>query len=427
MTKRKLPLLSGESFDFDVVHVPQTITIQTNDICQLECVHCYLDQHMANKKARFTQPEELIEYLDGLNLTDVRAVYFVGAEVGLKPDLSNQLFKVVRDKFGKKIEIVTNAAYKPEVTEKLIDGLSPVDLTSIKISIDGIRAETHDRIRGKKGSFEQALVNTRLLLSKGFYVNPQMTSMPGNFVEIFDSMDFFRDLGVREVAYHTMSLEGKELFHTDHIDPVAWRSLVDKMISKDRITTDFRVKIPIIFYTEKELEDLIVGSGQKTREILSAIDQQEKGIMVDLPHRTCIADPQLNQYFFMDKDIPVSTACTIKSNTSRNYGGSTYLTWDSKDKKFVRSETDEMQTLYRSPYLCPSIFDAIKLRTNRVKSWLFKDAPSLYYSCRYPSYPNLPIADSQFNQYYEDSLRSYQHVDQQLTQLRLKHEKQFGK
>jgi MoaA/NifB/PqqE/SkfB family radical SAM enzyme len=63
-------------------------------------------------------------------------------------------------------------------------------LKEIHISIYGADAETHERISQKKGSFERALKDIKLLTETGVYVGASILLVPFNLYQLEDMVNW---------------------------------------------------------------------------------------------------------------------------------------------------------------------------------------------------------------------------------------------
>ncbi len=130
---------------------PHNMVIMLNEYCNLRCEFCELW-----KFDKEIDVNKVYELLDDAKKINIKAIVFTGGEPLLYP----YVFDVIRyaKKLGFGTNITTNGIFVKQKINELLD--SGID--SISISIDGLE-ETHDNIRGIKGSFTRAYESLRKL------------------------------------------------------------------------------------------------------------------------------------------------------------------------------------------------------------------------------------------------------------------------
>lgn len=163
---------------------PQILNLMITERCNYRCIFC--DFHKKYMEMPFDLAIKAIS--DAQNI-GIRTVAFTGGE----PLLYAKIFDLILliKTYGMSPHITTNGS----LVMKYIDKIRRSELDSISFSIDGI-GETHDRLRGVKGSFEDIKnamdflrENTHILL----FVNMVVTSL--NVREIVDVYEFSKKMG----------------------------------------------------------------------------------------------------------------------------------------------------------------------------------------------------------------------------------------
>ena len=132
--------------------------------CNLRCIHC--GSTAGEKRENELTTKEAIELCYDLKKTGCRSVALMGGEPFLRGD-----FWIVAQKIkelGMELSIITNGTVYNEDTFKKLRDLNP---QAVATSIDGATSETHDRIRGVKGSFNKTLYFIEKALSFGLPVS----------------------------------------------------------------------------------------------------------------------------------------------------------------------------------------------------------------------------------------------------------------
>ena len=170
------------------------LQIELNDICNLECKHCY--------QIRVKDKEELdidiilnqIEELKKVTGYDTYYFRLSGGEVTLRKDL----FKVVRKIIdaGHFVEVITNGIF---LDLPYVFALKASGTNICQISLDGATPETHF-IRGK-GSFDKTIKGIKNIIKAGIPLELKFTLIKGvNTHEIATMFQLCNDLGVKHLS-----------------------------------------------------------------------------------------------------------------------------------------------------------------------------------------------------------------------------------
>lgn len=118
--------------------------------CNLKCFHCEFSAGKAQEDELTT--EEALKLCEDLKRINCKRVILMGGEPFLRNDW-DLIARKIKD-LGMEVAFITNGYLNNEMVFNKLKDLSPV---FIGVSIDGGKPETHDKIRGVKGSFERAL------------------------------------------------------------------------------------------------------------------------------------------------------------------------------------------------------------------------------------------------------------------------------
>lgn len=145
--------------------------------CNLECVHCYASA----KKSKFAgemTTEEAKAMIDDLADFNVPALLMSGGEPLVRPDIL-ELAEYATKK-GIRVTFSTNGIL---ITEEKAKRLAEIGVTYCGISIDGSE-ESHDRMRVKKGAFQETLKGIRNCRKYGIRVGLRFTLTSQNINDI---------------------------------------------------------------------------------------------------------------------------------------------------------------------------------------------------------------------------------------------------
>ncbi len=173
---------------------PRQMSLCITGRCNLKCRYCYYADEMAARNDLPT--ERWLALFEELGQLGVQRVSLSGGEAFTRKDLFELIDSIVASKM--RYSMLTNGTL---ITRDTLDafavGKRRLRLDSIQVSIDGSRAEIHDRSRPPK-SFERALAGLRLLHETGFPVTVRVTVNRANLDDLPNiARLLFEDVGLR--------------------------------------------------------------------------------------------------------------------------------------------------------------------------------------------------------------------------------------
>jgi len=204
--------------------------------CNLRCVHCYAHAGAgAADELSTDEGKRLIEDLAGFG---VPVLLFSGGEPLLRADIMT-LIAHARAHNLRAVLSSNGTLITPAVAAQLKE----LGLAYAGISLDGLEA-THDRFRGVKGAFHQALNGIRHCKEAGIKVGLRITMHRGNIDDLPGLFDLlFEEQVPRICCYHLVcsgrgaALSAEELLHAET------RRAVDFII--ERTAEYHRVGFPV--------------------------------------------------------------------------------------------------------------------------------------------------------------------------------------
>ncbi len=145
------------------------------------------------------------------------SVKLTGGEPLMHPEIRKILEIVREEDLGLTVE--TNGVL---CTEELARDMAQCKRTFVSVSVDGAKAETHEWVRGVKGSFEHSLQGVRNLVKTGFKPQIIMSLMQCNREQIEDLVRMAKDLGAGSVKFNLIqpTARGEHLHAIGAIIPV---------------------------------------------------------------------------------------------------------------------------------------------------------------------------------------------------------------
>jgi radical SAM protein with 4Fe4S-binding SPASM domain len=124
--------------------------------CNMHCIHC--GSSAGNARENELSTKEAINVCKKLNQLGTGLITLIGGEPFLRKDW-NRIAKEIKD-YGMDVTIISNGF---PIDDKLVTQLKKLEPYAVAISLDGALAETHDSIRGFKGSFDKCISSLELL------------------------------------------------------------------------------------------------------------------------------------------------------------------------------------------------------------------------------------------------------------------------
>ena len=157
--------------------VPDQFSIAVMKACPNDCLHCSAPSRQGEVlksdiiKRAISQALDMGSYL----------ITFDGGEPMLRPDLSDLVSSVDQR------AVATSFTSGYHLTPTLAKQLKEAGLYAVRISIDSPFEEEHDRFRGRKGAFQDALSGVRNALEAGLLVDLFMVTSPHNIDHLEDA------------------------------------------------------------------------------------------------------------------------------------------------------------------------------------------------------------------------------------------------
>ena len=169
---------------------PITVVWNFTNRCNLNCLHCHQDSSPTSSCPELTT-SQAFKAIDNMCDAGVAILTFSGGEPLLRMDLYDAI-KRANDN-GILCTIASNGVL---MTREVAGKLAKVGIRRVEIGLDGARAETHDFLRNKPGSFEATIEGIRNCAAAGFdELATTMTLHSKNIGELEETMSLAEKLG----------------------------------------------------------------------------------------------------------------------------------------------------------------------------------------------------------------------------------------
>jgi len=203
---------------------------ELTNLCNLRCVHCYL----SDDARRELSTVEIKNVIDQLHELGVMWLTFSGGEPLLRRDFS-EIYEYAHG-LGFLIHVFTNGT---RFTQPIIDLFIQKPPYKIEITLNGITAETFEKVTAVKGSFAKCLSGIKMLNDSGLRLTLKTNGMTINAHEVLKIKNFARSLPDTQWKFDTALMPKR-----DH----------------DTTPTQFRLKasqIIELYEDEKEMKEQI--------------------------------------------------------------------------------------------------------------------------------------------------------------------------
>ena len=204
------------------------VSWMTTNKCNLTCKHCYQDAG-ENKAAELTTAEAM-KLIDEIAKAGFKIMIFSGGEPMTRPDIVDLVAHAssegLRPVFG------TNGTL---ITHDLAFKLKAAGAMAMGISIDSIDHDRHNDFRGLPNAFELTMMGIENCKAAGLPFQIHTTIMDWNQNEIFDIMDWVKEIGAvnHQIFFLIPVGRGKEI--EGHALRVAeYEGLLRKIMEKSR-------------------------------------------------------------------------------------------------------------------------------------------------------------------------------------------------
>ena len=207
---------------------PITVVWNFTNRCNLNCIHCHQDSSPTSSHTELTTSQAL-KVIDNMSDAGVAILTFSGGEPLLRKDLYDAIKRA--DDNGMLCTIASNGTL---ITSEVARELADAGIRRVEIGLDGAKAETHDFLRNKPGSFEATIEGIRNCADLGFdELATTMTMHSKNINELEETMDLAEKLGATRFYLNRLIPAGRgiEASYLD-VTPAEKRNALEALYKK---------------------------------------------------------------------------------------------------------------------------------------------------------------------------------------------------
>ncbi|MCQ1534352.1 radical SAM protein [Methanosarcina sp. KYL-1] len=202
-------VISAEIAAIRKKRVPDQFSIGITARCPNRCIHCGAADIKPEKELTF---EEICSAVDQSLDLGAYLVSFDGGETMMRNDIAEMVARV--DK-SRAIATCFTSGFK--LSEERAEALKAAGLYAARVSLDSPFEAEHDRIRGRKGAYEDALAGIRNAGAAGILTDMFVVVSPHNIDDLEEFYSLAVDLGMHEVSIYEIIAVGRWLDHEDEV------------------------------------------------------------------------------------------------------------------------------------------------------------------------------------------------------------------
>lgn len=173
--------------------IPISGTIEITHRCNLDCIHCYCNLPISDKKAAQQELnyEEICDIINQVAQEGCLWLCFTGGEPLIRKDFID-IYAYAKNK-GFIVTLFTNGTL---ITPEIANYLKRWPPFSVEISLYGITRDTYESVTRISGSFNRCMKGIHLLLERKLPLKLKTMVMTANLHEIWDMKTYGQNLGV---------------------------------------------------------------------------------------------------------------------------------------------------------------------------------------------------------------------------------------
>jgi len=174
--------------------------------CNLACRHCYIAPLFdpTGKKGDYVRLDHVAKAIAEAKPLGLRSAKLTGGEPTLHPQFRELVSLIAGEEINMIVE--TNGTL---LDESLAHFMKENRVMFVSVSLDGANAESHEGLRGVKGSFDAAVSGIKALVSAGFAPQLICTLHQGNADEMHKVIELGESLGCGSIKFNLLQNMGR--------------------------------------------------------------------------------------------------------------------------------------------------------------------------------------------------------------------------
>jgi MoaA/NifB/PqqE/SkfB family radical SAM enzyme len=196
-------MVSEEKLDTDLLpwsypSGPGVYDIKVGYTCNNRCRHCAVDwvqSYLAeNGQRKDLTTEEIQDYIDHAHGMSAQTIVLTGGETTIRPDFEH----VVHYAIERRLSLIIHTNGRAFVDGRMAERVATVPGIAFLVSLHASKAEIHDQITCRCGSFDEACEGIRNLSTHCKQVGVKLVLLKDNRNELTSTMHLAHQLGATE-------------------------------------------------------------------------------------------------------------------------------------------------------------------------------------------------------------------------------------
>lgn len=167
---------------------PFSVLFELTARCNMNCIHCYLQNNHESEQLSF---QEVIEIIDILYEKGILFLTFTGGEILTRADFVD--IYVYAKKKGFLVELFTNGL---SFTDEIIDVLKRYPPLLVDISLYGANEATYHKVTGISGAFNRVISNCRKIKEADIRISLKSPIIKDTLCELSDMKNIANEIDV---------------------------------------------------------------------------------------------------------------------------------------------------------------------------------------------------------------------------------------
>ncbi|MEM2925623.1 MAG: radical SAM protein [Methanocellales archaeon] len=189
--------------------VPEQVSIGITSNCPNNCIHCSAANMRSESELELGEIKSIIDQALELGCY---LITFDGGEPLFRRDLEAMIKHIDRER-----AIAAAFASGFGLTLDRAKQLKEAGLYAVRISLDSPYEKVHDRIRGRKGVFKDAVEGIQNAIEAGLLVDLFIVISPYNIKDLEAFYELASNLGVHELSFYEIVAVGRWLSHETEV------------------------------------------------------------------------------------------------------------------------------------------------------------------------------------------------------------------
>ena len=213
--------------------LPYQLFFKITSACNLRCKHCYYSgDSTAYSSHNDLSREELVHlaqyFVDEINITNVT---LTGGEPFMQKGIYDILAIFAQNNLY--INIITNATLIDKAAAQNLAALLNPKISIFSVSIDGVKKETHEKIRGNN-SYDRAINGINNLIQAGFKVMLNFTVTSQNVEELPMLYDFCKRHEIKDLGLNRLEADKESPLQPDLECVIKNTALLIEKVNNDK-------------------------------------------------------------------------------------------------------------------------------------------------------------------------------------------------